>query len=343
MHPPDPVRIATAMERASLDPSPSRSIPPVAAAVVSWNTRELLARCLRAMAPEVQAGRASVWVVDNASTDGSPALVRDEYPWAHLVACEENLGFGPAVNLVAQRTQTPWLAIANADTALLPGALARLLQAASEQPQAGILAPRLILPDGSTQHSAYSFPTLPFTIAFNLGLGSLSRPLAERMLLMGSWDGDRSRWVDWAIGAFLLVRRSAWEASGGFDPAQWMYAEDLDLGWRMAAAGWRTWFEASASVSHHGAAAASLLWGDDRDVRWQRSTYAWMLRRRGLAMTRTVALVNTLGAGTRAAIWALPARLRDGEWASRERALRRWTKLHGSNLLASRADLERHR
>jgi GT2 family glycosyltransferase len=163
------------------------------------------------------------------------------------------------------------------------------------------------------------------------------------MLLEGSWAGDRSRWVDWAIGAFLLIRRPAWTASGGFDPDQWLYAEDLDLGWRMAAAGWRTWFETSATVRHQGGAATSQLWGEDQDVRWQRSTYAWMLRRRGLAITRAVALVNTLGAGARALIWTVPARLGDGRRADRERSLRRWTRLHGQNLLASRAELESHR
>ena len=73
---------------------------PVAVAVVSWNTRELLAACLRALEAEADAGRAEVWVVDNASDDGSPELVRDSFPWAHLVASDENLGFGRAVNLV---------------------------------------------------------------------------------------------------------------------------------------------------------------------------------------------------------------------------------------------------
>ena len=81
-----------------------RPSPAVAVAVVSWNTRELLAACLRSLQPEADAGRAEVWVVDNASTDGSPDLVREEFPWATLVASEDNLGFGPAVNLVAART-----------------------------------------------------------------------------------------------------------------------------------------------------------------------------------------------------------------------------------------------
>lgn len=311
--------------------------------VVSWNTRELLRACLQSIESEVGLGNAQAWVVDNASSDGSAELVRTAFPWAQLIASGENLGFGAAVNLAARRTSTPWIAVANADIELSPGTLARLLEAGAADPAVGIVAPRLVLENGTTQHSVYAFPTLPFALAFNLGIPSLSRRLADHWALEGRWDPDRARWVDWAIGAFLLVRREAWDAVGGFAPDQWMYAEDLDLAWRIAAAGWRTRFEPSAAVRHHGAAATSQLWGDARDVQWQRSTYAWMLRRRGTVITRTFALVNTLGAAVRAFFLAVPAlsgdRRRRAEWT----AMRRWTRLHLGNLLASRASLERHR
>lgn len=336
----DPVTIATAMTRPSLE---GANPPPVAVAIVSWNTRELLQECLESWAGAVEAGQAEVWVVDNASRDGSVEMVRERFPWARALALEHNLGFGAAVNLVAGETATPWIVVANADTALRPGALASLMRAGAQHPSAGIIAPRLVLPSGEVQHSAYAFPTLPFTLAFNLGAGSVSRRLADRLLLIGAWDSDRSRWVDWAIGAFLLVRRAAWEEIGGFDEALWMYAEDLDLGWRAAAAGWRTWFESSASIRHEGAAATSQVWADERDARWQRSTYAWLLRRRGLGVTRAIALINTLGALTRLAIVMACGWTGDQGRAARRQALRRWTRLHGENLFASRGTLEAHR
>src|SRR5204862_7374177 len=141
---------------------------PVAIAVISWNTRDLLGACLTSIEPEVQAGRAEVWVVDNASTDGSAELVRRSFPWAELIALDENIGFGAAVNLAAARRGTPWIAIATADVELEAGALATLIDAGERHPDAGIVAPRLVLPDGSVQHSVYSFPTLAFTLAFNL-------------------------------------------------------------------------------------------------------------------------------------------------------------------------------
>ncbi|MDQ6605098.1 MAG: glycosyltransferase, partial [Actinomycetota bacterium] len=161
---------------------------PVAIAVVSWNTREALDSCLRSIEPEVRAGTATVTVVDNASVDGTPDFVRGQFPWAELIASPSNLGFGAAVNLAAGRSSAPWIAAANADIELTPGALPALLAAGDRDPSAGILAPRLILPDGSTQHSVHPFPTLGLTLAFNLGLGGLFPALAERLALQGHWN-----------------------------------------------------------------------------------------------------------------------------------------------------------
>jgi N-acetylglucosaminyl-diphospho-decaprenol L-rhamnosyltransferase len=315
----------------------------VTIAVVSWNTRALLRSCLESVEPEVRAGRAVAWVIDNASDDGSAEMVASSFPWVELIAATENLGFGPAVNAIAERTDSPWIAIANADTELCGSALATLVAAGARDPAIGIVAPRLVLPDGTTQHSAYVFPKLGFALAFNFGVGGISGRLAERMLLEGSWKGDRARDVGWALGAFLLVRREAWDAAGGFDPAQWMYAEDLDLGWRVAKAGWHTRFEPSAAVRHHGAAATSQLWGDERDIRWQRSTYAWMLRRRGVTITRSYGLINTAGAGFRVLLYSLLASTRRRDWVIRRRQYLRWTRLHLDNLLASSESLRDHR
>ncbi len=93
------------------------------------------------------------------------------------------------------------------------------------------------------------------------------------MCLEGAWDPQRPRRVPWAVGAFLLVRRPAWDAIGGFDPAQWLYAEDLDLGWRLARAGWATRYEPRARVRHHESAATGQAWGsDERTARWLRAS-----------------------------------------------------------------------
>jgi len=297
--------------------------PPVAVAVVSWNTRELLRACLEALRPEHDAGRAAVWVVDAGSADGSAGMVRDAFSWVELVERPDNPGFGAAVNLVAERARdAAWIAPANADTALEPGALAALLDAGARDPGAGAIAPRLLRPDGRTQHSAHPFPSLAFSLAFNLGLGAVSRAWADRACLEGAWDPGRARRVPWAVGAFLLVRREAWDAAGGFDPAQWLYAEDLDLGWRLARTGWATRHEPRARVRHHESAATGQAWTPaERTARWTAATYAWLRRRRGPAYARAVAAANVAG--------ALARGLAPGE---RGRAARGWARLHAAGL-----------
>src|ERR1043166_2916430 len=132
--------------------------PEVTVAVVSWNTRELLARCLASLEPDHLAGRATVWVVDNASRDGSAEMVAQRFPWVRLVPCERNLGFGAAVNLVARSSPaTAWIAPCNADIAVEPGALALLLAAGVQDPTAGAIAPMLVGEDGRPQHSLFPF------------------------------------------------------------------------------------------------------------------------------------------------------------------------------------------
>lgn len=270
-------------------------------AVVSWNTRALLAECLRSLRDDSASGLAEVWVVDNASADGSAELVRDHYPWVSLLAADGNLGFGPAVNLVAERTSSPWLAAANADIRITAGALARLVAEGEAHPEAGAIAPRLILPDGQTQRSAYPFPTIPFTIMYLSGAAGASRRLSRHWSL-GAELGAQE--VPWAVGAFLLIRRSAWDEVGGFDPAQWMYAEDLDLGWRLRRARWSTRYTPDASVYHDESAATVQAWGGERYRRWHASTYAWLARRRGLAFARLIAALNVVGFFARALLLA---------------------------------------
>ncbi|MHB8656604.1 MAG: glycosyltransferase family 2 protein [Solirubrobacteraceae bacterium] len=315
----------------------------VAIAVVSWNTRELLHVCLSSLAAEVRCGRAEVWVVDNGSGDGSPEMVRSRFPWAGLIEPHANIGFGPAVNLVAERTASTWLACANADVALSDGALAGLLGAGAADSSAGILAPQLVRAHGTIEHSVHPFPGLGTTLAFNLGLAAVFAGLGDRLALEGHWDSTRRRQVDWALGAFLLIRRTCFDGVGGFDPEMWMYAEDLDLGWRAARAGWHTLYEPSAIVRHHGAAATAQAWGDERTARWMLSTYAWMLRRRGPAAMRAYALINLGGAIARAGLASVPGARTQGGRRTRVAEMTGWAKVHLRALLTPAEVLRRHR
>lgn len=296
---------------------------PLAVAVVSWNTRDLLARCLDSFAATADGGRVDVWVVDNGSTDGSRELVRERYPWVELVEPEENLGFGRAVNLVAERTEAAWIAPANADVALTDGALDVLLDAAGRDTHAGAFAPRLVLPDGSTQHSVFAFPTIPYVVYQSFGLYRLSPRLADRLAIPSYWNSERERRVPWAVAAFVLVRREAWNAVGGFDERQWMYAEDIDLCWRLREAGWATRYVPAARVLHELGSSTKQVFGDHPEPRWQRSTYGFLARRRGIGYTWTVAVLTFLGALLRCA-YAAARGVREPRYRAASRAHARW-------------------
>jgi len=299
----------------------------VTVAVVSWNTRELLRRCLESFGPEVERGLVDLWVVDNASSDGSPELARERFPWAKLVASHENLGFGRAVNLVADRTASEWLAPANADIAVRPGAVRTLLESGRRDSRAGAVAPRLVLPDGSTQHSVFAFPTVTYTALLAASAFRLLPDVGDRYAVPGLWDKSRARRVPWAVGAFLLVRRQAWDEVGGFDDRQWMYAEDLDLGWRLRRSGWATRYEPRAVVDHVAGSATRQAFGPELAPVWQRSTYGFLARRRGALYARAVALVNLLGAIPRWARVALRSAVDPDQRALRQ-AHGRWVLVH---------------
>ncbi len=297
--------------------------------IVSWNTIDLLKLCLESLQRDHDSGTARVIVVDNASNDGSPEMVSDEFPWVELIASTENLGFGPAVNLGAQRApETPWVAPANADLVFEPGALQRLLDAGERDSGAGLLAPRLIRPDGSTQHSLHPFPAVGFAVQFSLGRQRHDRRWADAQFLESYWDPEIERRAPWAEGAFVMVRRAAWDALGGFDPNRFMYAEDLDVGWRLQQAGWATRYVPAARVHHELSASTTKAWGDERTLRWQRETYAWIAQRRGRPTAFGVLAANA-AAAVLGWLWRVPAaRLAPGRFARARDEYYGWARLH---------------
>jgi GT2 family glycosyltransferase len=301
---------------------------PVTVAVVSWNGREQLSQCLRSLEPDSRAGRAEVWVADNASSDGSPELVEREFPWVNLLRLGRNMGYGPAVNAVAARTQRPWIAPANQDIELEPGALQALIEAGRANPRAGMVAPRLILSDGSTQQSLQPLPTLTYTLLANLGLAGLSRRYAESRCHPGRVDFEVPREVPWVLAAFLLVRRQAFDAIGRFDADQWLHAEDLSLGWRMIDAGWTNRYEPRARVRHGLSMSTRQAYGEHLESHFTVATYAWLERYRGRARARATAAVNVIGAFARYAVATFAALVRPGRYSQAPAFWRRRAAIH---------------
>jgi GT2 family glycosyltransferase len=188
-------------------------------------------------------------VVDNDSRDGTPEMIASEYPEVDLIASARNLGFAAATNLGAARGEAHYLLALNPDTAVAEGALDTVISVLEERPEVAIAGPRLERPDGSLDHaSKRSFPTPLSALGHFTGVGR--RAGATGKLAAYRAPEVESGPVDAVNGAFMLIRRSAFEQAGGFDEGYWMYMEDLDLSYALAQEGWTSWYEPAATVLH---------------------------------------------------------------------------------------------
>lgn len=221
----------------------------IAVVVVSFNTRELLRDCLASVLREEPA---EVVVVDNGSADDSRALVHSGFPGVLLLADFRNLGFGAAVNQGVAACRAPYVLVLNADTRLEAGALRELAAELDRHPRAAVVGPRLLDAKGRPQSSWFPEPT-PFNLlALNTclnrlvrvtpGLSRRFRPVWSRNIPAGT--------VSWLKGASLALRREAFQGIGGFDTSYFLYAEDVDLCFRLREAGWEVRFTPSARVVH---------------------------------------------------------------------------------------------
>lgn len=261
--------------------SPAR--PLLSVVIVSFNTRDTTLKCLRALFADLsrlqgEAGaEAEVFVVDNASKDGSVEAVEGEFPGVQLIASQTNEGFGPANNRAFERASGEFFFLLNSDAFLHEGALQTLVNflRAPENKKVGGVGPRLLNADGTLQASCWKFPSP--SRAWLEALGG-ARLFASHPVLGDyyRWAHDEVRLVDFVIGAALLVRREVYEQVGGFDPDFFLYAEETDWQKRMWASGWTIAFCPDALVTHLGGASGAsdqnktslLFWqGQERFIR----------------------------------------------------------------------------
>jgi N-acetylglucosaminyl-diphospho-decaprenol L-rhamnosyltransferase len=235
----------------------------VAVVIVSYQVREELAACLRSLERCREAfrerGGLAVWVVDNGSRDGSAELVRERFPWAHLLASPVNGGYAYGNNLVLRRwmpfgpEEPPrFVLLLNPDTETPPESLLLLVEYLERHPQVGVVGPKLLREDGSLDLACRrSFPT-PEVAAYRiLGLSRLfpKSPRFARYNLTYR-DPDELLEVDAINGACMLVRWEAVAAAGLLDERFFLYGEDLDWLLRMKEAGYTTVYNPGAVVFH---------------------------------------------------------------------------------------------
>jgi N-acetylglucosaminyl-diphospho-decaprenol L-rhamnosyltransferase len=319
--------------------------------IVSFNTRQLLKECLDSVYASLAESTltSEVIVVDNASRDGSAAMVRKHFPQVRLIANEDNRGFA-AANNQALRTlgygignrkypsssnlQPPisnihspplpkYLMLLNPDTIVGGNALTTLVRFMDENPRAGACGARLLHSDGGFQHSAFAFPTLFqvfldfFPINYRLTDSRLNGRYPRRL-----YQAGKPFPIDHPLGAALMVRREAVEQVGLFDERFFIYCEEIDWCLRIKADGWGIWCVPEAEIVHH-VAQSTGQFRDEMFVALWRSRYQLFEKHYSRLFQRAARRIMRLGLGAevrRARAAARRGEITENELTSRLRA-----------------------
>ncbi len=215
--------------------------------VVTYNSAEHIGACIDSFRAD---GFGRIIVVDNASADATAAIARAAGEGVEILETGANLGFAAAVNRGMALASSDYVAVANPDVVVCPGARKALSDLLDAHPDVGAVGPRIETVDGDVYPSVRRFPDL-LTAVGHAALGFV-RPdnRFSRRYRMTDWSHDQPAVVDWISGTFMLLRRDRFVAIGGFDEQYFMYVEDVDLCWRLRQAGDRVAFEPAARVIH---------------------------------------------------------------------------------------------
>lgn len=230
----------------------------LAVVIVSYNVEALLRRCLQSVFASTGRLTFEVVVVDNASTDGTVKMVQQEFPQVQVIANHDNVGY-PAGNnqglrLLGVETAEPprYALLLNPDTELPPHCFDYFVQYMDQNPQVGVVGPKLVLPTGELDWACRrGFPTPLVSIYRMVGLSYLfPRSPTFGRYNMTYLDVDQLAEVDSVVGAFMWVRTAAIQKVGLLDEIFWMYGEDLDWAKRIKEAGWQVIYNPAVTVLH---------------------------------------------------------------------------------------------
>jgi GT2 family glycosyltransferase len=220
---------------------------------VSWNAKDDLRACLHSLKTATNdPAKIETVVVDNASADGSAEMVAAEFPDVRLIRLTENTGFSGGNNAAYADLTADYAFLLNSDAVCSPGSIDRLIAFADSVPEAGIIGPKVLNPDGTIQYSCRRFPTFAAGVFRNVYIGRLfpqNKPASD--YLMQDFDHASTIDVDWVSGCALLIRRTCLEAIGPLDAETFfMYCEDMDWCLRAHQDGWRVVYYPDAVFTH---------------------------------------------------------------------------------------------
>ncbi|MFN0094469.1 MAG: glycosyltransferase family 2 protein [Dehalococcoidia bacterium] len=227
--------------------------------ILNYNTAGLLRQCLQSLrAPQGVAFKTIV--VDNASSDDSCAIVREEFPSVQLIASPSNIGFSAGNNLALPYLEGRYVLFLNADTEVFPGTFGEMVRFLDANPDAAIASCRVDLKRGGLDkdcHRGFPTPWAAFTHFTGMNKAFPRSALFNRYYL-GHLDLGVPHEVDAVVGAFLVLRREAAAEVGFWDEDFFFYGEDLDLCYRYKQAGWKVMFNPACSIVHYKGASSGF-------------------------------------------------------------------------------------
>ncbi len=270
--------------------------------IVSWNTRDLLRRCIESIGDTIDGLDHEIIVIDNASSDDSAQLIAREFPGVHLIQNSDNRGFARANNQGIAVSRGRHVLLLNSDAVLLPGAAREMVEFLDAHPKVGIVGARLLNADGSFQASFADFPSL-------LGETLLATGLARHVFspVYPSYSEERSgqeRSVDWIFGACMMVRRAAIELVGPLDEDYFMYTEETDWCYRMRQGGWAVYYLPTARVKHWSGQSSNTAPIRKRSQLY-RSKWLFLRKRRGTLRAGAFAVTLRVASALKLGLWAI--------------------------------------
>jgi GT2 family glycosyltransferase len=294
----------------------------VSVVVVNWNTRDFLRECLQSVHRETTDVTFEVFVVDNASGDGSAEMVRAEFPSVHLIANEENRGFAAANNQALRLARGRYALVLNPDTIVTDGAIGKTVRIADGEPRVGVLGCQVLLREDAVQMTCFRSPS---ATGLFLWLTKLERLIPKSWFGGGQsyrdWDRRSARDVDVVTGMYMLVRREAMQQVGLMDEDYFVYAEEADWCVRFGKAGWRCRFTPEARIVHRdGGGKATAQIPVPMYVMGQKTLLIFLRKNRGRLSWLAGKLVYVAAMTIRTVQWKLVALFSRSDRAAREAA-----------------------
>jgi len=264
-------------------------MPEISLAIVTWNSKEHLMRCLSSIRDNVKTIGYEVVVVDNGSTDESDEMVASDYPEVRLVRNGANLGFTKGINQAIKLCEGDFVLILNDDIVVLPGAVELMLKKMKSSPDISVLACGLLNSDGTPQHFCRRFPTITTALFQNTFLQRLfPENKVLRDLYMKDWPHNDFREVDQPPGCCLMVRGDVIKKAGLFDESMFLFFSDVDWCLRVKKAGFKIFFTPEANVIHyHGVATKKI---SDPGLIWHKDRFYYYRKHHGLFSVAVIKL-----------------------------------------------------